>query len=130
MVPEQIHMPHFVADCSRSILQFHSEETILQRLHQTAAASGLFEEDDIKVRVNPYSVYSVGGTTREFIHVFSSIMQGRTVGQRADLSRRLVETLVAMFPQVDYVAANISEFEKATYCNRAMLTSIKGDGGN
>ena len=116
-------MPHFVVDCSRSILQFHSVEAILQQLHRAAAASGLFQEDDIKVRVNPYAVYSVGGTDRDFIHVFSSIMQGRTVHQRADLSRRLVETLAAMFPKIDYIAASISEFEKATYCNRSMLAS-------
>ncbi|MFC5568720.1 5-carboxymethyl-2-hydroxymuconate Delta-isomerase [Lysobacter yangpyeongensis] len=116
-------MPHFVVECSRSILQYQPEEAILQRLHEAAVASGLFDEHDIKVRVHPYAVQSVGGSARDFIHVFASIMEGRSVAQRADLSRRLVETLVAMFPQVAYIAANISEFEKATYCNRAMLGS-------
>jgi len=114
-------MPHFVVDCSQEILQFHDEENIIWRLHQVVESSGLFEEGDIKVRVNPFAVYAVGNRRENFIHVFSSIMQGRSIEQRADLSRRIVGELVAMFPQVENVATNIAEFEKATYFNRSML---------
>lgn len=114
-------MPHFVVDCSAEILQHHSEEAIAQQLHQVAVASGLFDLADIKVRLNPYAKYLVGGKPEPFIHVFASIMQGRTIEQRAALSRAVVEKLVGLFPQVPNIAMNISEFEKATYCNRSML---------
>lgn len=114
-------MPHFVIDCSQGILRQRSEEEILARLHQAANSTGLFEEPDIKVRINPFSVYAVGGGREDFIHVFSYIMQGRTIEQRANLSKRIVSELVDMFPAIHRIATNIAEFEKSTYLNREML---------
>ena len=114
-------MPHFIIDCSEKILNFHSEEEIIEQIHTVANSSGLFEERDIKVRVHPYRKYSVGDRRELFIHVFSSIMQGRTTGQKARLSRAVVEKLASMFPDVPNIAMNVSEFETATYCNRSML---------
>lgn len=114
-------MPHFVIDCSESVLQSHTEEQINERVHRAVNASGLFDEHDIKVRVNPFKTYAVGNKREDFIHVFAHIMEGRSVEQRADLSKRMVSELVAMFPHITYIAANIAEFEKATYCNRAMV---------
>lgn len=114
-------MPHFVVDCSQGILQQHSEEEILARLHLAVNATGLFEESDIKVRVNPFRVYAAGGGQEDFIHVVSHIMQGRTIEQRANLSRTVVSELAAMFPAIRRIAANVAEFEKATYVHRDML---------
>ncbi|HEY0504659.1 MAG TPA: 5-carboxymethyl-2-hydroxymuconate Delta-isomerase [Lysobacter sp.] len=114
-------MPHFVVDCSRDVLQVHDEETIIARLHRVASASGLFEESDIKVRVNAFGTYAVGGGREDFIHVFAWIMQGRSVEQRASLSKALVSELAAMFPGLPRIAANIAEFERATYFSRAMM---------
>lgn len=114
-------MPHFVVDCSQSVLQIHSNEEILARLHQATNSTGLFDESDIKIRVNSYPIYTVGGQQQDFIHVFSHILQGRTVEQRADLAKAIVSELVHMFPQVSRIAANVAEFEKASYFNRAMM---------
>lgn len=114
-------MPHFVVECSQGILSRHSEERILARLHQAVNATGLFEEPDIKVRVHPFAVSAVGGGTDDFIHVFAYIMEGRTIEQRAGLSKRVVSELAGMFPSLRRIAMNVAEFEKATYCNRDML---------
>ena len=48
-------------------------------------------------------------------------MQGRTTEQKADLSKLVVTMLTTIFPDIANIAMNISDFEKATYCNRAML---------
>jgi 5-carboxymethyl-2-hydroxymuconate isomerase len=114
-------MPHFIVDCSVEVLESHSEEYIAEQIHSVAVASDLFDISDIKVRVNPYSKYLVEGKRKLFIHVFTSIMQGRTTEQRAKLSQSVVEKLVAMFPHVPNIAMNVSEFEKATYFNRSMF---------
>jgi len=114
-------MPHFVMDCSDTILNTHDEEYILQQIHLVAHTTRLFDESDIKVRINPFNKYSVGNKAEEFIHVFAHIMQGRTTEQKADLSKQVVAKLVALFPTVNNIAMNISDFEKATYCNRNML---------
>lgn len=114
-------MPHFIVDCSQGILQSRTEEEIIERVYRAANATGLFDEGDIKVRVNPFTVYSVGNRREAFMHVFAHIMEGRSLGQRRDLSRRMVGELVSMFPDVPNIAMNVAEFEKETYCNRTML---------
>lgn len=114
-------MPHFVVDCSRNVLDLHDEEAVIACVFAAARDSGLFALGDIKARVNPYTTYTVGGTREDFIHVFASIMQGRSVAQRAELSRSIVIGLAALFPQVPNIAVNVAEFEQATYCNRTMI---------
>jgi len=114
-------MPHFIMDCSQSVLEVHQEETIIEQIHLIADETSLFDEGDIKVRINPYQKYSVGNKREDFIHVFAHIMQGRTTEQKAHLSRQVVAKLVELFPDVPNIAMNISDFEKASYCNRAMV---------
>lgn len=114
-------MPHFVVDCSQEILRIHDEESIITRLHRVVNSSGLFEEADIKIRIRPFGIYAVGGGREDFIHTFAWIMQGRSVEQRAALSKAIVGELAGMFPLLPRIAVNIAEFEQATYFNRAML---------
>jgi 5-carboxymethyl-2-hydroxymuconate isomerase len=114
-------MPHFVVDCSDNILSIHDEESINEQIHILANSTGLFEENDIKVRVNPFKSFLVGNKKEDFIHVFSNIMEGRTIEQKAMLSNVIVKKLTEMFPNVANIAMNVSDFEKATYCNKNML---------
>lgn len=114
-------MPHFIVDCSQELLQLHSEEAIITRLHRVVNASALFEESDIKIRVQPFDIYAVGGERQDFIHTFAWIMQGRSVDQRAALSKAIVTELAEMFPLLPRIAVNVAEFERATYFNRAMM---------
>lgn len=114
-------MPHFIVDCTDGILQLQGGDAIVARLHRVVNATGLFEESDIKVRVNPSAISLVGGGQADFIHVFAWIMQGRSVEQRAALSKAIVGELCGMFPDLPRIAVNVAEFERATYFNRAMM---------
>ncbi|WP_075341274.1 5-carboxymethyl-2-hydroxymuconate Delta-isomerase [Tenacibaculum agarivorans] len=114
-------MPHFVIDCSENIIQLKSPKEIIQKVYDTADASGLFAKGDIKVRINPFQYYTVGNTSDDFIHVFANIMEGRTVDQKKKLSDSVVSTLKVMFPDVPIISINIRDFEKATYCNKTMV---------
>ncbi|HEX8736777.1 MAG TPA: 5-carboxymethyl-2-hydroxymuconate Delta-isomerase [Pyrinomonadaceae bacterium] len=114
-------MPHFVVDCSENVLQIHSPEEILRRIHDTAQASRLFKKGDIKVRIRAFEYHTVGEAKADFIHVFGNIMEGRTTEQKANLSRQIVTELKRMFPEVPVISINIREFEKATYSNRNLV---------
>lgn len=114
-------MPHFIIDCSEKALSETTQESVIREIHNVGVASGLFAEDDIKVRMRPFEVYLVGGKKTDFIHVFGSIMQGRTEAQRAALSRAMVSKLKALFPEIPFIAMNVDEFEKSTYCNLSMV---------
>ena len=114
-------MPHFVIDCSPSILEQQDWQTLLSIVHDTADATGLFDAGNIKVRVRPYEYSTVGNEPGDFLHVFGYIMQGRTVQQRAELSEAIIRELKMLFPEVPIVSMNVMEFEQATYCNRNLV---------
>lgn len=114
-------MPHFVIECSQNIIKLKTPEEIIQAVYTIAEATELFAVGDIKVRINPYVHFTVGGTGNDFIHVFGHIMQGRNTEQKANLSRQIITKLKAMFPDVPVISMNVIDFEKATYCNKKMV---------
>ena len=114
-------MPHFVIDCAENVLTLAPEESVLRAVHTAADATGLFNANDIKVRVRAFKKYAVGNTPKNFLHVFANIMEGRSTAAKAGLSKAIVAKLTALFPDVPVISINIREFEKATYFNRDML---------
>lgn len=114
-------MPHFVLDCSESILDQRPPNEIIEAVFETAVSSRLFKEEDVKVRLNPFKYYTTGGSDDDFIHVFANIMEGRTSTQKAELSYRIVSKLNLMFPKVPIISINIRDFERSSYCNKSMV---------
>jgi 5-carboxymethyl-2-hydroxymuconate isomerase len=114
-------MPHFIIDCSKSILKLHSAEEIIEQVHISAVSTQLFNKNDVKVRVNFFEKYSTGDKKEDFIHVFANIMEGRSIEQKANLSKTIVKDLASMFPLVPNIGTNVIEFERATYFNKNML---------
>jgi 5-carboxymethyl-2-hydroxymuconate isomerase len=114
-------MPHFILECSEEIIVQKTPDEIMQAVYEVAEGTGLFAENDIKVRINPYKYYRLGKTKKDFIHVFGNIMEGRSTAQKSDLSRKIIWKLDEMFPDISILSINIREFELATYCNKAML---------
>ncbi|MEE3999429.1 5-carboxymethyl-2-hydroxymuconate Delta-isomerase [Tenacibaculum sp. FZY0031] len=114
-------MPHFVIDCSENIIKLKSPKEIIQKVYDTAESTNLFDNRDIKVRINPFEYYTVGNTSDDFIHIFANIMEGRNTAQKKNLSEKIVTELKLMFPEVPIISINIRAFEKATYCNKSMV---------
>ena len=114
-------MPHFIIECSENITQQKSPDEIMQAVYDVAEATGLFAANDIKVRLRPYQYFKLGTGKKDFIHIFGNIMEGRSIEQRASLSRKIIERLNEMFPDISILSINIGEFEKATYSNKALI---------
>lgn len=114
-------MPHFIIDCTEVLLEKQSPEKIMKTVFETANSSGLFQPEDIKIRIRPYH-YSYGAfTPSEFIHVFGNIMEGRTADQKNTLSESIVTELNRLFPELTIISMNIRDFEKQGYFNKKML---------
>ncbi len=96
----------------------------MKTVYDAAEATGLFAENDIKVRINPYKNYKLGETKNDFMHVFGHIMEGRSIKERANLSQKIIEALNGLLPGISILSINIQEFEKATYCNKALLNPL------
>ena len=90
-------------------------------MHSSAISTKLFHKSDVKVRVNFFKKYSTGDKKEDFIHVFANIMEGRSIEQKAHLSKTIVKDLALMFPLVPNIGTNVIEFERATYFNKNML---------
>ena len=114
-------MPHFIIDCSKGILKSHSQDEIIKQVHISAISTKLFHKNDVKVRANFFEEYSTVDKQEDFIHVFANIMEGRTIEQKANLSKTIVKDLALMFPLVPHIGTNVIEFKKATYFNKNML---------
>ena len=114
-------MPHFIIDCSENVIQQKSPDEIMQAVYDVAAATGLFAPNDIKVRLRPYQYFKLGKNKKDFIHIFGNIMEGRSIEQKANLSRKIIERLNEMFPGISILSINIREFEEATYSNKALI---------
>lgn len=114
-------MPRFVIHCSENIIDLKSPEEIMQEVYSSAESTGLFEQGDIKVRIDPFRYYNNGNSKDNFIHVFANIMEGRNIGQKDDLLRSIMKKLKMMFPEVPMISMNIRDFEKAGYCNKSMI---------
>ena len=114
-------MPHFVIDCSENIIKIKSPKEIIQKVYDTVESTDLFDQGDIKVRINSFEYYNIGNTKDDFINVFANIMEGRTVSQKKNLSERIIIELKSMFSEVPIISMNIRDFEKATYCNKSMV---------
>ena len=114
-------MPHFVIDCSENIIKLKSPEEIMQTVYNSAESTQLFDEGDIKVRINPFQYYNIGNSKNDFIHIFAYILEGRNTDQKSNLSKTIIRKLKIMFPEVPIISINIQDFEKATYCNKSMV---------
>ncbi|QIY92312.1 5-carboxymethyl-2-hydroxymuconate Delta-isomerase [Chryseobacterium gallinarum] len=114
-------MPHFIIDCSQDILQQKTPDEIMDAVYETADSTGLFAPNDIKVRLQPYSHYRLGNNKKNFLHVFGYIMEGRSTEQKAGLSRQISIKLTELLPDISFLSVNISEFEAATYSNKALI---------
>ena len=114
-------MPHFIIDCSENIIRQKAPDEIMQTVYDAADATGLFAKNDIKVRIRPFNYFKLGDDKKDFIHVFGNIMEGRSTDQKAALSKKIIESLNQLFPNVSILSINIREFEKATYSNKALI---------
>ncbi len=121
-------MPHFIIDCSEDIINIKTPGEIMHAIYEVSDATQLFAENDIKVRINPYTHFKLGADKKNFIHIFGYIMEGRTTEQKADLSKKIITRLNEMFPDISILSMNISEFDKATYCNEALIHTLNTSG--
>ena len=117
-------MPHFIIDCSESILSLANPDELMRSVYAAAEATGLFASSGvggIKVRLRPYKYFTNVDAHEHFVHFFANIMEGRTQEQKKALSEKVVRALKELLPAVEIISMNIRNFEKATYCNATMV---------
>ena len=67
-------MPHFVIDYSKDILEIQDPNSVLLQVHTDAKNSELFDELDIKVRLNPFMDNYLVGEKKWHLFMFLLIL--------------------------------------------------------
>ncbi len=124
-------MPHLIIECSESVTRMAAPEAIIDTVFAAAESTGLFATSGvggIKVRLESFRHYRNVEGREHFVHVFGHIMEGRTTEQKAALSTVVVRALKALLPGVEIVSMNVSDFERVTYRNAAMVELADASG--
>jgi 5-carboxymethyl-2-hydroxymuconate isomerase len=81
-------LPHYVIEHSNNF--DNNVDDLLNAVYTGAAASELFNENDIKTRTLSFANYKVGKTKSPFIHIGAKILSGRTDEQKSKLSSSIL----------------------------------------
>lgn len=108
-------MPHIVVEYSKNLADKLHESQLLQQLHRVTVESELFSPEAVKSRGIAFSDYVLPHGHDRFVHVTVSILEGRTVEQRAGLSDALFTLARGLLPVEVMLSVNIHEMDAETY---------------
>jgi 5-carboxymethyl-2-hydroxymuconate isomerase len=90
----------------------------MDALAVTAAATGVMNAADIKVRARGFDDYLVAGRRDSFVHLAVYLLAGRTPEQKVALSVALRQTLVEHCPDIVSLSVDIRDMDPVAYKKR------------
>jgi 5-carboxymethyl-2-hydroxymuconate isomerase len=111
-------MPHIVIEHSIDGHASFDATTLMLALHEAAAATGVVQAVDLKIRAMPYDDYLVAGTRDGFCHVSVYMLEGRTPAQKVAVSEALRTVMVRLLPQTKSLSVDIRDMDAAAYKKR------------
>ena len=113
-------MPHIVIEHSTDGHVILDITALMHALHETAAATGVMQAADIKIRAIGIADYLVAGKRDGFCHVTVSMLQGRTAEQKVALSEALRATLAGLLPETKSLSVDIRDMDAVAYKKRLL----------
>jgi 5-carboxymethyl-2-hydroxymuconate isomerase len=113
-------MPHLVIEYTEN-LALPDPAACLSTVNAALVASGQFEEVDIKSRAYAVAAFRIGAAQagRAFVAARLSILSGRSVETKQDLSQRVLQALQQHVPSGTGLSTQVSvevvEMERSTY---------------
>lgn len=118
-------MPHFVLEYSaprEGVAPQPDFETLLPRLGQVAAETGVMELTNIKLRVIPCETFYLCDGSQSFLHLTVSLLEGRTPQQKETLAIACRSLLVETCPDFDAISVDIRDMDATAYKKRVKPT--------
>ena len=118
-------MPHLTLEYSANVESLDVQRCLLE-LNRALAATGQFVEVDTKSRALRFDEHAVGivAEPRGFIHVKLSLLSGRTVDVKRQLSSTLLDTLRQVCGNENrlhlQLCVQILEIERDTYAKATL----------
>ncbi len=111
-------MPHCIIEYAQELESSLDIKALVQCVHESAMASGLFSEKAIKTRAIAVEYFRTGTSEQAFIHVTVRLFDGRTTEQKAALSRAVLEDVIGLVGKLKNVTVEITEIDQACYSSR------------
>jgi 5-carboxymethyl-2-hydroxymuconate isomerase len=114
-------MPHIVIEHSTDGHGGRFDPTaLMQALHAAAAATGVVQAADLKLRTMAYADYLVASRRDGFCHVTLSMLEGRTPAQKEALSIALRAAVMKLLPDTKSLSVDIRDMDAVAYKKRLL----------
>ncbi|MGM4896323.1 5-carboxymethyl-2-hydroxymuconate Delta-isomerase [Tardiphaga sp. 839_C3_N1_4] len=112
-------MPHLVIEHSTDGHGGLFDATsLMQALHDAAAATGVMQARDVKVRAMAYVDYLLARERDGFCHVTVFMLEGRTPEQKVAVSEALRAAMARLLPQTKSLSVDIRDMDPVAYKKR------------
>lgn len=108
-------MPHFVVERTTGGDAEPNVPALLAEIHKAAAATGIFDEKTIKVRVREYDEALVAGEPASFIHVTIYLIDGRDKPTKKRLASAIHDCLRHLCPDAVSVSVDVRDLDREIY---------------
>jgi 5-carboxymethyl-2-hydroxymuconate isomerase len=124
-------MPHCIIEYSAGVSAQIPAEKLLEAVFKGTASSQLFQFEDIKVRAicyqsaicglpatddpSPKNSLDCGYVEKDFIHIVLNLLSGRTVEQRCELSKLVLNQLLSLTLADLSISVETCEIERQSY---------------
>jgi len=111
-------MPHCIIEYANQPELISHVDAFIGGVFQGALNSQLFEAEHIKVRALAFDHYQVGEGDKSFVHVTAKILSGRTLEQRQQLAKSILQQL--NFSELKNISFTVEviEMEKSSYAKK------------
>lgn len=116
-------MPHAILHHSDLAALDLTPERLADAVFSGLETSGLFDANDIKVRIVPVTHFRNGRNDYSFIHADVRIMPGRTEAQKAAMADTVLAAVKALDTPVASITVEVADIDKATYAKSVTAQS-------
>ena len=114
-------MPHIIVEYPESTISDQEVAMMLRVVHESAAASDLFEKSHIRTRAYPFKKYTHGASDKSYIHIQARIKSGRDSNQKKILSSRILQGVTSLDLPVSVITVEIIDMDRESYSKHAAL---------
>lgn len=118
MRPRYFTMPHFIIEHANALNSDADINDALQITLDCGGSMDFINQDDIKVRLAPYTHILAGDGRTSFMHVTVYLLAGRTDALKEILSIALRRDLDKRFPKVQSISIDVRDMNPVCYKKR------------
>ncbi len=108
-------MPHCIVEYAKILEQKVSVSELIQRVHQGAVNSQLFQEQDIKTRALAFEHFQTGTSSKAFVHVSMKILSGRSQEQKKQATLSVLKELQKLPFESISLTVELRDMDRETY---------------